>query len=60
MRAATFQGPGDISVEEGPRPAIEDPTDAVVRVSHTAICGSDRWFYRAMDEREAIKVLVRP
>ena len=52
MRAATFQGPGEISIEDVPRPAIEAPTDAVVRVTHTAICGSDLWFYRGESDRE--------
>jgi alcohol dehydrogenase len=52
MRAATFYGPGDIRVEEVPRPAVESPTDAVVRVTHTAICGSDLWFYRGHTDRE--------
>jgi threonine dehydrogenase-like Zn-dependent dehydrogenase len=41
MRAAIFNGPGDISVEEVPRPTLDAPTDAIVRVTHTAICGSD-------------------
>jgi threonine dehydrogenase-like Zn-dependent dehydrogenase len=45
MRAAVFNGPGDIGVEERPRPEIDAPTDAIVRVTHTAICGSDLWFY---------------
>ena len=53
MRAATFQAPGEISIEEVPRPEIEDPTDAIVRVTHTAICGSDLWFYRGESDREA-------
>ncbi|MFC4448178.1 zinc-dependent alcohol dehydrogenase family protein [Halorussus aquaticus] len=46
MDAAVFHGEGDIEVEEVPDPEIRDPTDAVVRVTHTAICGSDLWFYR--------------
>mgnify|MGYP006292834833 FL=1 len=52
MRAATFHGPGDIRIEERPRPEIEAPTDAVVRVTHTAVCGSDLWFYRGESDRE--------
>ena len=52
MRAATFHGPGDIRIEERPRPEIESATDAIVRVTHTAVCGSDLWFYRGQSDRE--------
>ncbi|MFC5971484.1 zinc-dependent alcohol dehydrogenase family protein [Halomarina salina] len=53
MRAAVFQGPGEITVEEVPKPEIESPTDAIVRVTHTAVCGSDLWFYRGESDRES-------
>ena len=53
MRAAIYRGPGDIAVEEVPKPEIEAPTDAIVRVTHTAICGSDLWFYRGESDRDA-------
>jgi threonine dehydrogenase-like Zn-dependent dehydrogenase len=46
MRATTIHGPGDIRVSEVPDPAIERPTDAVVRVAAGCICGSDLWPYR--------------
>lgn len=46
MRAAVFHGPGDVRVEEVPKPELTESTDALVRVTHTAICGSDLWFYR--------------
>ena len=46
MRAAIFHGPHDIRIEEVPDPRIEAPTDAIVRITRTAICGSDLWFYR--------------
>jgi len=52
MRAAIYRGPGDIAVEEVPKPGIEEPTDAIVRVTHTAVCGSDLWFYRGQRDRE--------
>jgi len=52
MRAAIYRGPGDIAVEEVPKPEIREPTDAIVRVTHTAICGSDLWFYRGESDRE--------
>lgn len=53
MRAAVFHGPGDIRIENVPDPQIQDPADAVVRITHTAICGSDLWFYRGQTEYEA-------
>jgi alcohol dehydrogenase len=53
MRAAVYRGPGEIGVEEVPTPEVESPDDAVVRVTHTAICGSDLWFYNGDSDREA-------
>jgi threonine dehydrogenase-like Zn-dependent dehydrogenase len=41
MRAVTFQAPGVLSVEERPEPELIDPTDAVVRIEATGVCGSD-------------------
>jgi alcohol dehydrogenase len=52
MQAATYRGPSDIRIEETSEPAIEEPTDAVVRITHTAICGSDLWFYRGEQDYE--------
>lgn len=52
MRAAIFHGPGDIRVEDVPKPEIEDSTDAIVRITHTAVCGSDLWFYRGDSDHE--------
>ena len=52
MEAALFYGEGDIRVEEVPDPEIEESTDAIVRITHTAICGSDLWFYRGQRDYE--------
>jgi threonine dehydrogenase-like Zn-dependent dehydrogenase len=41
MKAITLHGPGDVRVESVPDPRIVDPTDAVVRITTSAICGSD-------------------
>lgn len=41
MRAITWQGRDDVRVSDVPDPKIEEPTDALVRVTSTAICGSD-------------------
>ncbi|MEV0902238.1 zinc-dependent alcohol dehydrogenase [Actinoplanes sp. NPDC049802] len=45
MRALTWQGTGKVSVETVPDPRIQEPTDAVVRITSTAICGSDLHLY---------------
>jgi threonine dehydrogenase-like Zn-dependent dehydrogenase len=46
LRATVFHAPGDVRVETVPDAAISAPTDALVRVTHACICGSDLWFYR--------------
>ena len=48
MRALTWQGPSKVSVETVPDPRIEYPTDAIVRVTSTAICGSDLHLYSVL------------
>ena len=45
MRAATFQGKGDIDVRQMPDPAIVNPRDCIIEVTSTAICGSDLHLY---------------
>ncbi|GAA5206738.1 alcohol dehydrogenase catalytic domain-containing protein [Microbacterium kyungheense] len=45
MRAVTWQGKRHISVETVPDPTIQEPTDAIVRITSTAICGSDLHLY---------------
>jgi threonine dehydrogenase-like Zn-dependent dehydrogenase len=52
MKATIFHAPGDVRVEEVPDPAIKEPTDAIVRVTHACICGSDLWFYRGLTPYE--------
>ncbi|MCF2533783.1 zinc-dependent alcohol dehydrogenase family protein [Yinghuangia soli] len=52
MRATVIRGPQDIRVEEVPDPALRHPGDAVVRVTHACICGSDLWAYRGVAARE--------
>lgn len=47
MRGLTFQGTHDVRVEEVPDPAIEEPTDAIVRVTMAGICGSDLHIFNA-------------
>ena len=48
MRALTWHGKRDVRVDEVPDPRIEQPTDAVVKVTSTAICGSDLHLYEVL------------
>jgi threonine dehydrogenase-like Zn-dependent dehydrogenase len=45
MRAVTFHGKEDFRVDNVPDPKIEQPTDAIIRITSTAICGSDLHLY---------------
>jgi threonine dehydrogenase-like Zn-dependent dehydrogenase len=46
MKAVVFHGVGDIRVDEVPEPTIQEPTDAIVRLTASAICGTDLHFVR--------------
>jgi threonine dehydrogenase-like Zn-dependent dehydrogenase len=48
MKAVTWQGKRDVRVETVPDPRIVDPTDAIVRVTSTGICGSDLHLYETL------------
>src|SRR5918997_400327 len=48
MKALTWHGKRDVRIDEVPDPAIEHPTDALVRITTTAICGSDLHLYEVM------------
>lgn len=48
MRAVTWQGTEEVSVEEVPDPSVQEPTDAIVRITSTAICGSDLQLYKVL------------
>lgn len=48
MRGAVLYGPRDVRFEERPEPTITKPTDAIIRLSATCICGSDLWPYRGL------------
>jgi threonine dehydrogenase-like Zn-dependent dehydrogenase len=48
MRALTWHGKRDVRVDTVPDPAIEKPTDAVIRITSTGICGSDLHLYEVM------------
>ena len=48
MRAVTWHGTHDVRVDTVPDPVIEQPTDAIVRVTSTGICGSDLHLYEVL------------
>jgi alcohol dehydrogenase len=41
MKALVYHGPGKMSLDERPLPVITAPGDAIVRITHTTICGTD-------------------
>jgi threonine dehydrogenase-like Zn-dependent dehydrogenase len=48
MKAVTWHGRRDVRVEDVPDPRIEEPTDAIIRITTTAICGSDLHLYEVL------------
>src|SRR5712691_11681721 len=48
MRGAILHGPRDVRFEERETPKIIKPTDAIIRISATCVCGSDLWPYRGI------------
>jgi len=49
MRGVVLHAPGDVRVEEVAEPEITAPTDAIIRLSATCVCGSDLWPYRGIE-----------
>jgi threonine dehydrogenase-like Zn-dependent dehydrogenase len=52
MRAAIYNEPRSITVGDRRDPSIAEPTDAIVRVTHACVCGSDLWYYRGETDFE--------
>jgi threonine dehydrogenase-like Zn-dependent dehydrogenase len=52
MKALTFYGPGDVRVEEVPKPTVEEPADVLLRIDRSAICGTDLHPYHGRLEIE--------
>ena len=48
MLATVLHAPGDVRFEEVAEPKIQKPTDAIIKLSATCICGSDLWPYRGL------------
>jgi threonine dehydrogenase-like Zn-dependent dehydrogenase len=53
MRATVMHGAGDVRIESVPDARLREPSDAVVRVTHAGICGSDLWPYKSMEPTES-------
>ncbi|WP_395245702.1 zinc-dependent alcohol dehydrogenase family protein [Agromyces sp. MMS24-K17] len=49
MRGVIMHAPGDVRVEDRELPTIVEPTDAIIRLAATCICGSDLWPYRGAE-----------
>ena len=49
MRATILYGPRDVRFEDREMPRVEQPTDAVIRMTATCVCGSDLWPYRGLN-----------
>lgn len=50
MKAAIFKEKGSVVCEDREKPTINEPTDAVIRVVRSCVCGSDLWYYRGISE----------
>ncbi|GAB3091531.1 glutathione-independent formaldehyde dehydrogenase [Micromonospora schwarzwaldensis] len=57
MKALVYRGPRDVAVEDRPDPTIQAPTDAIIRLTTTNICGSDLHMYEGRTAVEAGKIL---
>jgi threonine dehydrogenase-like Zn-dependent dehydrogenase len=49
MRGVIMHAPGDVRVEDRENPVIIEPTDAIIRIAASCICGSDLWPYRGAE-----------
>ncbi len=50
MRGAVLHAPGDVRIDDVDDPTVVEPTDAIIRLSATCVCGSDLWLYRGIRE----------
>jgi glutathione-independent formaldehyde dehydrogenase len=57
VKALVYQGPRHVAIEERPDPTIQAPTDAIVRITTTNICGSDLHMYEGRTSVEQGKIL---
>lgn len=50
MRGVIMDAPGTIRVDERDDPTIQEPTDAIIKIAATCVCGSDLWPYRGIED----------
>ena len=53
MRAVVYRGEHNVAIEDVDDPRIDAPTDAIVRITSTAICGSDLHMYEGRTDAES-------
>ena len=57
MKAIVYNGPRDVEVKEMPDPSIQHPSDVIVKVTTTNICGSDLHMYEGRTDLEPGKII---
>src|SRR5947207_7255053 len=57
MRGTVMYAAGDVRIENVPDPTIQEPTDAVIRVTRACICGSDLWPYKTLQPADGARVM---
>src|SRR3954451_5713370 len=57
MRGTVMYSAGDVRIENVPDPRIQEPTDAVIRVTRACICGSDLWPYQSLTSEDGARVM---
>ena len=57
MRGTVMHKAGDVRIENVADPRLEEPTDAVIRVTRACICGSDLWPYQSLQESDGARVM---
>jgi threonine dehydrogenase-like Zn-dependent dehydrogenase len=57
MRATVLYGAGDVRIETVPDAQLIEPTDALIRVTRAAICGSDLWPYKTMEPSQTGRIM---
>src|SRR5947207_5097601 len=57
MRGTVMYAAGDVRIENVPDPTIQEPTDAVIRVTRACICGSDLWPYKTLQPVDGARVM---
>jgi len=60
VRGVVMYAPGDVRVEDVDEPQILKPTDAIIRLSASCICGSDLWPYRGIEALDGPRPMGTP